>query len=66
MVRPKVYKEHVDEQVNSQQVFSGVNVENILRQYTEIMDFVRPDQPSRCTWKIGADKTTSPHTVVPL
>ncbi|KAF4524098.1 hypothetical protein B566_EDAN007681 [Ephemera danica] len=25
-------------------------------------DFIRPDQPSRCTWRPGADPATSPHT----
>lgn len=73
MSKTKVYKRQ--EQVNgaiegieasSQQVLSDANVENILRQYTEIMDFIRPDQPSKCTWKVGADIKTTPHTVIPL
>lgn len=29
-------------------------------------DFVRPDQPSKCTWHLGADPKTTPHTITPL
>lgn len=46
----------------SQQVSSA----NILRRYSEIMDFIRPDQPSKCTWRVGADQKENPHTKVPL
>lgn len=29
-------------------------------------DFIRPDQPSKCTWKPQGDKTKTVHTVRPL
>lgn len=29
-------------------------------------EFIRPDLPSRCTWHLGVDKKTSPHSVQPL
>lgn len=34
----------------------------ILRKYSGMTDFIRPDQPSKCTWKPGANPATSPHT----
>lgn len=29
-------------------------------------DFVRPDLPSKCTWKPNGDKTKTVHTIRPL
>lgn len=35
----------------------------LLKQKNKLtMDFVRPDQPSKCTWHIGVDQKNSPHT----
>lgn len=50
----------------SENELKQVSSENILRKYSEIMDFVRPDQPSKCTWHVGADQKNNPHTKVPL